>query len=191
MKFARLCLLCALIPLGFGCASPEVKGSPAADSAADAAAQKSPAYLLRMTDYKSGAHMELVNESHTSHVDQYSKVRTDPSRKVTSDEWMKGLIAYLDDEGWSKEEKRGSAPAMAQGSLRWSLELVGPKGTSFVAEPIEAKGSQRTRLRTIQKGFLDTYNATQGFQAVHSEAGKLPFKVPEYADPTKTKKNGG
>lgn len=192
MKFALACLLCALIPLGSGCKSSSPDTSPAASEAtgtgdasateaADGSAKpKGPAYLLRMVDYRSGARFELVNPSHTSAVTQYSTVRSDPSRKVTSEEWMTGLVAYMKDEGWSKEEKRGSAPSMAKDSLRWSLEMVGPGGTSFVAEPMNATGSQRTRLRTIQKAFLDTYNATSGFQAVRSEPGKLPFKVPDY-----------
>ncbi len=212
MKFALMSLLCALIPLGFGCTSTAAKDTqPAADPAnavssagagsllgtvdganpdAKSATPKGPAYLLRLVDYKSGVHMELVNESHTSHVDQYSKARSDFSRKVTTDEWMKGLIDYLGDQGWSKEEQRGSAPAMAQGSLRWSLEVVGPKGTSFIAEGKDTKGSQLTRLRTMWGAFIQTYNATPQFQAVHAAPGQWQFKAPEYADPSKKKAGG-
>jgi len=207
MKFALALLLCALLPFAAGCASKKPERAPEPAAAQDGlefepigsaaslgagvnrssetdepvkAKPKGPAYLLRMLDYKSGARLELVNESHTAPIDQYSKVRNDRSRKVTSDEWMSGLIDYLRDNGWSKEEQKGSAPAQARGSLRWSLELIGPDGARYVAEAPEAKGSQLTRLRTIQKAFIDTYNATPQFQAVTIQEGELPFKVPDY-----------
>ena len=207
MKFALAMLLCALLSFAAGCASQKSdhagEPAPAQDpldfepigSAASLAEgtnigaraeapvkakPKGPAYLLRMVDYKSGVRLELVNESHTAPIDQYSKVRSDGSRKVTSDEWMSGLIEYLRDNGWSKEEQDGNAPAQARGSLRWSLEMVGPDGANFVGEASDAKGSQLKRLRTIQKAFVDTYNATQQFQAVTVQDGVLPFKVPDY-----------
>ena len=209
MKFALTSLLCALIPLGFGCTSTEKQDSkPAAipasgsgvggierfseisEETAAPAAPKGPAYLLRMIDYRTNIKMELVNESHTPHAEQYSKVRADPSRKVTTDEWMSGLIEYLDDQGWSKENKGGNAPTMAQGSLAWSLQLVGPDGASYIAAPLSMKGSQATRMVTMKNAFLQTYNATPGFQAVQNEPGKLPFKAPE--GPTQLKpKSGG
>ena len=192
MKFALIFVLCALIPLcalGSGCKSSDPK-APATAQAADAgdvsaeggekSQPKGTAYLLRMVDYRSGARFELVNPSHTTAVSQYSKVRTDPSRKVTDEAWMLGLVDYMKEQGWSKDEKKGSAPPTAKDALRWSLEMTGPGGTTYVAEPMDSKGSQRTRLKTIQKAFLDTYNATSGFQAVRTEAGKLPFKVPDY-----------
>lgn len=199
MKFALMFVLCALIPLGplgSSCKSTDPK-APASAQAADTSdtsgeggeksQPKGPAYLLRMVDYRSGARFELVNPSHTTAVNQYSTVRSDPSRKVTDEAWMIGLVDYIREQGWSKDEKRGSAPTMAKDSLRWSLEMTGPGGTSFVAEPMDAKGGQRTRLRTIQKAFLDTYNATNGFQAVRTESGKLPFKVPDYQKTPPTK----
>ncbi|MEO6708898.1 MAG: hypothetical protein ABI054_11150 [Planctomycetota bacterium] len=198
MKFALHCLSCALILLGFGCTStPKKNAAPAPVNSSsggvggigglsespdpdEAEKHDGPAYLLRMVDYKTGARLELVNESHTSHLNQYSKVRSDPSRKVTTDEWMTGLIAYLKDQGWSKEVKSGNAPEMAQGALGWSLQLVGPEGTSFIAAPVGVKGNQATRLITMKTAFIQTYNATPGFQAVRAQPGTLPFKVPEY-----------
>ena len=198
MKFALHCLSCALILLGFGCTSPSEKnaapepvnasssgvggigGLSDAPETDEPTKHDGPAYLLRMVDYKTGARLELVNESHTSHLSQYSKVRNDPSRKVTTDEWMTGLIAYLDDQGWSKEVKPGNAPEMAQGSLGWSLQMVGPDGTSFIAAPVGVKGNQAKRLITMKTAFIQTYNATPGFQAVRAQPGTLPFKVPEY-----------
>jgi hypothetical protein len=211
MKFALKLLLCALIPLGSGCTSTDAKATPpdpskvssdgvggiggasgsseASGAQTAAEAPKGPAYLLRYVDYKSGIHMELVNEAHTSHVDQYSKVRPDPSRKVTTDDWMKGLVEYLGDQGWSKEEKAGSAPAVAQG-LSWSLQMIGPKGATFISASPTMKGAQIKRLVTMKNSFIQTYNATPGFQAVRAESDKLPFKVPEYGEPLK-KKGGG
>jgi hypothetical protein len=208
MKFALLLWLCAWIPLGIGCTSPDRtrpnSGTPAnagpaepAGSAASLAGPlgkpstsseepepravpQGPAYLMRMIDYRSGHRLELVNESHTSSVAQYSKRRGDPSRKVVTDEWMVGLIDYLREQGWSKEVRAGNAPTAARDSLHWALEMTGPDGTSYIAQPMDASGSRRTRLRTMQKAFVDTYNATQGWQAVRVDPGTLPFKAPDY-----------
>lgn len=150
------------------------------DEPAKAQAQPAgPAYLLRMVDYRSKARFELVNHSHTAPLAQYSKKRPDPSRKVASDEWMTGLLAYFRENGWDKEVRDGAAPAGATGSLLWSLELVGPEGTKHIAEPTNASDSQRKRLRIMWKAFLDTYNQTPGYQAVEIRDGKLPFKQPE------------
>ena len=215
MKFALAIFFCVLISFGSGCASPKSGGSSSSsestapaepigsaaslsgtpgseleDPTAAPKKPKGPAYLMRMIDYKSGARLELVNESHTEPIKQYSTVRSDPSRKVTSDEWMNGLLGYLRENGWSKEQKSGSAPTMARDSLRWSLEIVGPDGTNYVAEAPDTKGSQRTRLKTLQKAFIDTYNATQSFQAVSAQDGKLPFKVPDYPENKPIKKSG-
>jgi hypothetical protein len=204
MKFALETLLCALLSLAVGCAS--AKSSPASapstnsqpstalDSAAslgfglteeeinapDKVKPKGPAYLMRMIDYKSGARLELVNESHTSAVDQYSKVREDNTRKVASDDLMRKLIAYTREEGWSKEAVQGSPTGLTRSSALWSLELVGPDGSSYITQPFKVEAAQRKRLRTIQAAFIDTYNATQGFQAARVREGELPFKVPDY-----------
>ena len=173
MKFALIGVSCAALLCGSSCAS----NSP----------NEPGAYLLRMVDYRTGARMELVNPAHTTAVEQYSKVRADPARKVTEEEWMSGLIQYMEDEGWSKEQREGSAPSTA-GGLRWSLERSGPDGTSYVAAGNDAKGAELKRLLAIKNAFIATYSATPGFQAVRSEPGKLPFKVPEY--PGATRKGG-
>ena len=200
MKFAPLCLFFTSIALVAACnsegpraAEPSSKAAtaPPSDAKAEpgaAEADKSPegpAYLLRLIDYRNGARLELVNPAHTTPVNQYSKVRVDASRKVTDAAWMTGLVRYLEDEGWAKEEKRGSAPTMAKDALRWSLEMDGPKGTSFIAAGMDTKGSQLTRLLKLKDAFVATYNATLGFQAVRSDPDKLPFKVPEFPPPSK------
>jgi|SRR5690349_4573094 len=215
MKFGLLILLLASIPLGFGCKSedrgPEVSAAPshtdpalsgvggiggvshaaAAETESRPVGEKGPAYLMRFVDYRSNLHFELVNESHTSRVDLNSKVRTDPSRKVTNDDWMAGLIQYLGEQGWSKEVKQGSAPSMAKGSLNWSLQITGPDGTSYIASAPNMKGAQLERLIAMRDAFLKTYNATLGLQAVKAQPGTLPFKVPDYPYPKAPKKKGG
>lgn len=187
MKFALCCLLFALSVFAGSCKSSDTaEGSNSAVESTEAGTPPKPtgpAYLLRMVDYKSGAKMELVNPAHTTAIDQYSKVRADAGRKVTSEEWMAGLLEFFEDQGWSEEVQSGTAPKLAQGVLRWSLEMTGPKGTSYIAEPMDAKGSQRTRLRTMQKAFLDTFNATLGLQAVKVQG--LPFKTPDMPPPKK------
>jgi hypothetical protein len=187
MKFAPLGLLYLAAAFGPACtsnppASPGNSGAQSAESGSEAPAKpKGPAYLLRYVEYRSGARLELVNPSHTTALEQYSKVRADPSRKVTSEEWMTGLIEFFREQGWPEEERRGSAPAMARDSYTWALELVGPGGTTFVAQPVGAKGDQLKRLLTFKAAFIDTYNNTPGFQAVQTEPGKLPFKQPQFS----------
>lgn len=192
MKFALLGLSCAMLVFGPACtsnppassgSSNAAAGSTGSDGAEEAAkphTPKGPAYLLRYIEYRSGTRLELVNPSHTTAVKQYSTVRQDPSRKVTSEEWMDELVQFMAEHGWTEEVKAGQAPTMAKDSFSWALELTGPQGTSFVAQPVGARDSQLKRLLTLKAAFLDTYNATPGFQTVQTEPGKLPFKQPQY-----------
>jgi hypothetical protein len=184
MKFAPLGLSCVAVLCATACTSAPSDSARVESASAETGAQpkpKGPAYLLRYVEYRSGTRLELVNPAHTTAVEQYSKPRSDPSRKVTSSEWMEALVEFLHDQGWDAEVRAGKAPTMARDSLAWALELTGPEGTSFVALPIGAKPDQKKRLLTLMAAFLDTYNATPGFQTVQAEPGKLPFKQPQYS----------
>lgn len=184
LDLAPAALLAAILLIAPACTStpPGESGSgvTAAGDAEQAPAPKGPAYLLRYVEYRPGVRLELVNPSHTTPVDQYSKVRADAARKVTSEEWMDELVKFLRKQGWEEEARSGPAPSGAQSSCKWALELVGPGGTTHVVQPLSTQGDSLERLRVLRAAFLDTYNATPGFQTVQTESGKLPFKQPNY-----------
>jgi hypothetical protein len=77
-----------------------------------------------------------------------------------------------------------------RGGYRWSLAISGNNGTSFVAEAENASDRERKRMLVYKKAFVDTYNATQGWQAVQVQQGELPFRAPGASTPTKPKKGG-
>jgi hypothetical protein len=163
-------LLCAA---SASCAS--APRQPAADPSQPKAAN---AICMTLVDYKSGARMELVNASHTDPVEQYSTVRNNAARKVQTDDLMDGLWGYLKEQGFERDSRAGRAPDKAVGSLRWSLQVQSPEGIAYVAEPEDASASARQHLRIFSKAFIDTYNATQGWQAVKVRDGESPFQGP-------------
>jgi len=170
----------SLIPALLACvllaACSSTSGSPTRASSGQKA--EGEPILLVFTDYRTGARMELANESHTDRIKQYSEQRSDANRKVQSDDLMDGLVAYLDDQGFSRDSTPGDPPYMTGGDLRWTLQIMRSSGESYVAESQTASTREKRRLRIYSKAFLDTYNATQGWQAVKIESGQLPFKGP-------------
>lgn len=136
---------------------------------------------MTLVDYRSGTRLELVNASHTDPVEQYSTARADASRKVQTDDLMDGLWDYLRDQGFERDAKNGNAPTVtpgAKGGYRWSLQVTRPEGTSYVGEADNAADKDRKRLLVFKKAFVDTYNATQGWQAVKVQPGEQPFRGP-------------
>jgi len=168
-------LLCALsfAGLALSCSS-----SGAAGGADEAGGAKGEPLQLIFVEYKSGARMELVNESHTSKLEQYSQVRTDASRKVQSDEMISALVDYLEDNGFRKLAVPGDPPYLTGGQFYWTLQLVEPDGQAYVAEGRTTSPADKQRLRVFSQAFLSTYNYTQGWQAVEVKPGELPFKGP-------------
>jgi len=151
-------------------------GSAHRATAVDAAAPGTP---LRVTyiSYTSGQRLELVNEAHTGRVEQYSKVRADASRKVQTNDVMRGLVEVLRDNGFNRFAVAGPAPD-AEGVMAWALELEdGGEVTHVGAVPGLSAADGRTLLR-LATAFVDTYNATYGLQAVKVKPGETPFSNP-------------
>jgi hypothetical protein len=167
----RIALYCALALLSFACQSSASSGEP----------KPSPngPLCVAYTDYRSAQKLELVNESHTGRVEQYSKVGETANRKVQSDDIVDALIEHLDDEGYSKLAQAGHAPAKGDGRWLWSLEIERASGTTYVAMPSGLSTEQKAPYRALWDAFLATYNATYGLQAVKVKAGETPFKAPE------------
>jgi hypothetical protein len=133
---------------------------------------------LTFVDYRTGARTELVNESHTSKLEQYSKTRSDASRKVQSDELIDGLVEYLEDNGFRKLAASGDPPYLTGGQFYWTLQLIEPERRCYVAEGRNTTLADKQRLRAFSQAFLGVYNLTDGWQAVEVKPGELPFKGP-------------
>lgn len=170
MRTRFLLPVLALVAFFAGCAS-----SGGSSARADGRA-------LRVTfvDYRTSQRLELVNEAHTSRLEQYSEIRNDAMRKVQSDEVMGALVDYLYDEGFAERATPGPMTPGGGGRLLWGLEIVEGDGEpSHVTETKGLTAAEKQDLRQLSFAFLSTYNATYGAQAVEVQAGQSPFKAPE------------
>jgi hypothetical protein len=105
---ALACLALALAPLA-ACASAPAEARP---------------QRVAFVDYRNGTHLELVNETHTGRVEQYSEVRADASRKVQTDEVMQGLVEVLRERGFDRQARPGPAPRASDGQAVMALEIA-------------------------------------------------------------------
>lgn len=173
----RLLAICTTLFVATACQS--------ADTAKATKPSANGAVFVAYTDYRSSQRLELVNESHTSRVDQYSKVGTNANRKVQSDEIVDALVEHFDQKGFGKLAQQGHAPEQGNGRWLWSIELETAKGLSFIARPSGISVEEQAPYRDIAQAFIATYNSTYGLQAVKVNPGETPFKAP---DPPKSVK---
>jgi hypothetical protein len=134
---------------------------------------------LTFVDYRSGQAFELVNESHTDRLEQYSELRSNAARKVLDDGTMERLVEFLEDQGFETRSRPGSTVPPSQvrdGALQWALELDRGDGVRHVAAVPGMSDDDKRGLLTLGKAFLDTYNATFSMQAVKVE--DVPFQIP-------------
>ena len=167
----RLTLPCALALLSLACQSTATTGTP----------KPSPngPVCIAYNDYRSAQTLELVNESHTGRVEQYSKVGESANRKVQSDEIVDALLDHLGKQGYGKLAQAGHAPVNGENHWLWSLAVERSSGVSFVAMPSGLTTEQKQPYRVLWDAFLATYNATYGLQSVKVKQGETPFKAPE------------
>lgn len=132
-------------------------------------------------DYRSARRLELVNESHTERLEQYSQVRADASRKVQTDEVMAALVEYLDANGLGERAQVGPAPAVppSGSGLSMAIEVEVGGATSHVPAYRDMAAGDKERVRVLAAAILDTYNATYSLQAVESRPGETPFETPK------------
>lgn len=151
------------------------------------AASDGPARPQRVAwiDYRSGVRLELVNETHTGRVEQYSTTRKDASRKVQTDEVMSGLIEILHDQGFSERARPGPMPLGGDGQNVMALEIDDAGDVQHVVAWRGMPADDRTALLGMAQNFADLYNATYGLQAVEVGQDESPFENP--VGPTKKK----
>jgi hypothetical protein len=135
---------------------------------------------VAFVDYRTGERMELVNESHTGRLEQYSEVRSDASRKVQTDDVMQGLVEHLVDQGWARFAQPGPAPAGvgAGDTIVTAMELERDGELEHIAGRKGMPPDDKQRMLQLVAAFVDTYNATYSLQAVESKPGELPFEEP-------------
>ena len=137
------------------------------------------AWRVGLRDYRSGRNFELVNESHTSRVEQYSTLRDNADRKVQSDEIIAELVGWLESEGFGTLAQAGTAPTEPGGDRVWVLEVQGPDGPRHVLVTKAISQESYAVCRKLKAGFLDIYNATYAGQAKQMQEGETPFLAPE------------
>lgn len=172
----------ALVVLALGvaaCSSTSSTRSSSNDAQTSAETEPSDPVCISFRDMRTGVTMELVNESHTGRVEQYSQVQNTASRKVMSDEIMGEFVEFLDDEGFDDDSIPGPLPFFGKGKVRWAMVIQDGDDARHVAESIDDEGRRRKRLEKYRAAFLQTYNAVQGWQAVQLEGGQSPFKRPD------------
>lgn len=137
------------------------------------------ALRVSLLDYRSQKSFELVSESHTSRVEQYSKVRAQPSRKVQTDEIMGQLVDWMDDHEFGRLALAGPAPRSAPERAVWSLELEEPEGVRHCLLIKDMPAADGLACRQLIAGVLDIFNNTYGAQTVEVKEGETPFQAPE------------
>jgi len=165
---ARLLALAAL--LGAACASTPKQAQP---------------QRVAYVDYRKNAWLELVNETHTGRVEQYSEVRENASRKVQTDEVMEGLLEVIRKDGFERQARPGPAPRSSDGQSVVALEI---EDGDRIAHVVGFKGmppSDHKQLLSMAQSFIEVYNLTYGLQAVETKEGETPFENP--VGPTRNK----
>ncbi len=129
-------------------------------------------------DYRSNRTLELVNESHTGRVEQYSEIRKNADRKVQTDDVLSGLIEFMREEGFERLARPGPAPQSSDGQVALALEIEHGDRIEHVLGFKGMPPKDHESVLTLWRGFLEIYNATFGLQAVESPADDLPFENP-------------
>ena len=129
-------------------------------------------------DYRRGNRLELVSESHTSKVAQYSEKRDDAARKVQRDVFMQGLVEFLQLEGYMARASAGRAPVDGREIWTSSLEVDRDGALTHMAVSTGSPAEERIVFQNCVKGFLELYNATQAFQTVENAEGTYEFESP-------------
>jgi hypothetical protein len=162
-RLLPLLALAALAACGStGGARPDAKGKPAS---------------IVFHDYRSGASLTLVNESHTNRLEQYSKsVRpADATTKVASDEIVDALIQHMASLGFFAKAASGPAPDTSQ---EWTqaLEVDAPGGARHMLAQKGIDAGTAKTFREARDAFLEVYNNVFQAQSVEAQPDQQLFK---------------
>jgi hypothetical protein len=134
---------------------------------------------IQLVTYARPMRFELVNLTHTGRLEQYStKVKRDEAnRKVQTDELLAALVEWMDDNGFRRLSRPGRAPTTAIEGVAWALEIERPQGVAHVLLTTSMAPQDVKDCVTLKNGFLETFNATYGLQAVEVKPGEVPFQA--------------
>jgi hypothetical protein len=166
----RTCLLVLLLATSAACASAPQTAHP---------------QRVTYVDYRKNAWLELVNETHTGRVEQYSEVRENASRKVQTDEVMQGLVEVIRKGGFERQARPGPAPRASDGTSVVALEIQDGERIEHVLGFKGMPSSDHKQLLSMSQSFIEIYNLTYGLQAVEKKQGETPFENP--VGPTRNK----
>jgi hypothetical protein len=138
-------------------------------------------------DYRNGTHLELVNETHTGRLEQYSAVvrPTEATRKVQTDDVMAALVELLRDEGFDDLGQEGPAPVRGGDTGMMAIELEDGDRIEHVLGFKGMPAADRQKVLSLAQSIVEIYNATYGLQAVELKEGESPFQNP--VGPTREK----
>ncbi len=129
---------------------------------------------VSLIDYPQGRRWELRSESHTPPVELYSDSRRNADIKITSDEVLAALVAFMEREGFAAHGRNGSAPTSAPGGAQRAFEIeVAGRTRHFVNLP-QAPAETRLAFVQLTRRFLELYNEVQSFQSVEETFGRSP-----------------
>jgi hypothetical protein len=156
-----------MLTLGLGLAGlPACTSSPKVDSYVA---------VVSLIDYPQGRRWELRSESHTPPVELYSDSRRNADIKITGDEVVAALVAYMEREGFGAHARDGRAPGNPPGGAQRAFEIeVAGRTRHFVHLP---EAPRETRLAFVQltRRFLELYNEVQSFQTVEDSSSRSPL----------------
>jgi hypothetical protein len=165
-----------LICAGVGaCASP----SPGAGASSGrlSAEEATPARVTLM-QYRDSMRLNLVNEAHTDPVEYYSDVRSDASTKITSNEYLRAMLDYFDEQGFSKYAQAGYAPRQGSPGELQALEVETEDGVHFLLYDKHAtKPALETFVQCVM-AWQEVYNRTLQAQAMTNSGRDVRFEKP-------------
>jgi hypothetical protein len=117
------------------------------------------------------APFELVSESHTPAVKLYSKEHSTASTKVLNDEAMVGLVRHLEELGYRRYSRPGSAPPSGGRAFTKALQVDENGAISWWPIGESASVAELKAFQTAMHDFIDLYNIAQSWQSVDNTLG--------------------
>lgn len=129
---------------------------------------------LELTSYARNGFSQfvLINEAHTSRVEQYSNRAGNANTKVASNEAMQDLLDVLQDNGFFELAVSGTAPEATNGK---ALELELKSGTTQWYVSLQDPKSTRDTFTRCYKPMIDLWNNIFAAQSVENSQGEAVF----------------
>src|SRR5204862_5535718 len=109
----------------------------------------------RFTDYRSGMHLGLVNESHSDPAEFYSQKKKleDSLTKVGHDEVVAALVERFEEHGFFKVSQPGPSPASGAGVWTTALDVERKGATSHLTIGPNSSSKEREIFTLCRNDF--------------------------------------